>query len=192
MGFLPSIDEKYYSFAEYIAFEEQSEEKHDFYHGEIFAMAGGSKAHNNIVLNIGSFIKGNKKTGCDIFIDGMKVQIEKEQFYVYPDIIYTCEESLNSNDLAVQKPSLILEVLSDSTALYDKEVKLKYYKRIKSLQYYLMVSQKEINVEIYSRTANERIWSYQTFESREDIIELQNLGFSLPLKEIYDGISFEK
>ena len=83
-------------------------------------------------------------------------------------------------------------MLSDSTALYDKEVKLKYYKRLASLNYYVLVSQKEIMVEVYSRIEDSQIWKYQTFETLQDIIEFERLGFELPVAVIYDGIVFEE
>ncbi len=187
---IPKGDRKY-TFAEYMAMEETSVDKHDFYHGEIFAMAGGTKVHNNIILNIGICLKANKKNGCDVFIDGMKLEIEKDEFYVYPDLIYSCNEDLKNEDLVVKKPSIIFEVLSDSTALYDKEVKLKYYKRLASINYYVLVSQKEIMVEVYSRIEDSQIWKYQTFETLQDIIEFERLGFELPAGVIYDAITFE-
>ncbi len=187
---IPKGDRKY-SFAEYMAMEETSVEKHDFYHGEIFAMAGSTKNHNNIILNIGVSLRTNKKTGCDVFIDGMKLEIEENEFYVYPDLIYTCDADLKGNDLFVKKPSIIFEVISDSTALYDKEVKLKYYKKIESLNYYVLVAQKEIMVEVYSRINDSQIWQYQTFENLNETIEFERLGFVLPVSVIYEGIGFE-
>ena len=75
--------------------------------------------------------------------------------------------------------------------MYDKEVKLKYYKRIESLNYYVLVSQKEVGVEVYSRIDNSQIWKYQTFETINEIIEFDRLGFTLPVAIIYDGIVFE-
>ena len=88
-------------------------------------------------------------------------------------------------------PSIIFEVLSESTALYGKEVKLQYYKRIESLRYYVLVSQKEILVEVYSRIDDTKIWKYQTFESIDEVIEFDRLGFVLPIATIYDSIGFE-
>ncbi len=187
---IPKSDKKY-SFAEYMAMEETSVEKHDFYHGELFAMAGSTKNHNNIILNIAVSMRTNKKPGCDVFIDGMKLEIEENEFYVYPDLIYTCDDDLKGGDLYVKKPSIIFEVLSDSTALYDKEVKLKYYKKIDSLNYYVLVAQKEIMVEVYSRTDNNQIWQYQTFENLDETIAFERLGFELPVAVIYEGIGFE-
>lgn len=179
------------TFAEYLAMEEKSVERHDFYHGDLFAMAGGTKNHNSIVVNITVALKTNKKPGCDVYIDGMKLEIEKDEFYVYPDVIYTCQDTLKGDDLYVKNPSIIFEVISESTALYDREVKLKYYKRIQSLNYYILVSQKDIMVEVYSRIDDTQIWRYQSFESVEELIELDRHEFSLTLATIYDGIAFE-
>ena len=98
---------------------------------------------------------------------------------------------MKPGDLYIQHPSIIFEVLSDATVLYDKEVKLKYYKKIDSLQYYVLVSQKEIMVEVYSRIDNTQIWKYQTFEIISEIIEFDRLGFTLPIATIYDTVSFD-
>ncbi len=102
MDQLAQNNSKKYSFAEYIAMEATSEERHDYYHGEIFAMAGGTKTHNKIILNVGVALKQIKKNGCDIFIDGMKLELEKDEFYVYPDLIYTCNDNLNGQDVFVK------------------------------------------------------------------------------------------
>jgi len=187
---IPKGDRKY-TFAEYMAIEETSIERHDFYYGEFFAMAGATKNHNNIILNVGIFLKENKKPGCNIFIDGMKLEIEKDQFYVYPDLIYTCQDNLKGNDQFVKSPSIIFEVLSDSTALYDKEVKLQYYKRIATLNYYVLVAQKTRLVEVYSRIENSEIWTYQTFENLSEVIKFDRLEFALSLATIYDSIEFD-
>jgi Uma2 family endonuclease len=183
--------EKKYSFAEYMAMEATSENKHDYYHGEIFAMAGGTVNHNSIIVNIAAALKNSKKAGCNVFVDGMKLEIEKDEFYVYPDLIYTCNEEVKGNELFVNKPSVIFEILSDTTALYDKEVKLKYYKKITSLKYYILVAQKEIMVEVYSRIDNSQIWQYQTFENLDETIVFDRLEFTLPLAVIYEGINFD-
>jgi Uma2 family endonuclease len=190
MNFSIPSGHKKYTFAEYLAMEEQSADRHDFYHGELFTMAGGSKNHNSIIVNITVVLKSYKKPGCDVFIDGMKLEIEKNEFYVYPDLLYTCNEEMKGTDLYVKNPAIIFEVISESTALYDKEVKLKYYKRLVSLNYYVLVSQKEIMVEVYSRIEDSQIWKYQTFETVNEMIEFERLGFSLPVAAIYDSIGF--
>lgn len=188
MNTLSVKSDKKYSFNEYMTLEETSKERHDFYHGELYAMAGGTANHNSIIINVAVALKTNKKPGCNFFIDGMKLEIEKDEFYVYPDLIYTCNDNLLGTDSFVKKPSIIFEVLSESTALYDKQVKLKYYKKIESLHYYVLVSQSEIMVEVYARIDNSQIWKYQTFETLDEIIEFERLGFSVTLASIYEGI----
>ena len=181
-----------FTFSEYLTMEEKSTDRHDYYYGEVFAMAGGTKAHNNIILNLAVFLKYYKKQGCDVFINGMKLEIEKNQFYVYPDLMLTCNDNLKGNDVFVKHPSIIFEVLSDSTALYDKQVKLKYYKRIESLQYYVLIAQNEIMVEVYSRIGDTQIWQYQTYESMDETIQFPRLDFELTVANIYDGIVFDE
>ena len=188
MSYPASIGDKKYSFAEYMAMEESSVEKHDFYHGEIFAMAGGTTNHNSLIVNLAIVLKINKKPSCSVFIDGMKLEIEKNEFYVYPDLIYTCDHEIKGDDLFIKNPLIIFEVLSDSTVLYDKEVKLKYYKKIESLNYYVLVSQKEIMVEVYSRIDFSQVWTYQTFENLTETIKFDRLDFVLPISVIYEGI----
>ncbi len=188
MNTLSVKSDKKYSFNEYMKLEETSEERHDFYHGQLYAMAGGTANHNSIIINLAVALKKNKKPGCNFFIDGMKLEIEKDEFYVYPDLIYTCNDNISGDNLFVKNPSIIFEVLSESTALYDKQVKLKYYKKIESLHYYVLVSQSEIMVEVYARIDNSQIWKYQTFENLDEIIEFERLGFSISIATIYEGI----
>ncbi|MES2772706.1 MAG: Uma2 family endonuclease [Bacteroidota bacterium] len=88
-------------------------------------------------------------------------------------------------------PSIIFEVLSESTALYDAQLKLNYYKKIESLNYYVLVSQKEVKVQMYSRIDNSQVWKYQTYETQDEVILFDRLGFELPVSTIYDGIGFD-
>lgn len=183
--------DKKYTFADYMAMEEHSEERHDFYFGEVFGMSGSTKNHNNIIVNLAVALKANKKSGEGIFIKGMKLEIVKDQFYVYPDLIYTCDDDLRSDGLYVKSPFIIFEIFSEANSLYVRQEKLKYYRGIPSLQYYVLVAQKEIRVEVYSRIDDDtraedtHIWKYQAFENINKIIEFDRLGFSLPVATIY-------
>ena len=188
---IPKGDKKY-SFAEYMAMEEKSVERHDFYYGELFAMAGATAIHHQICQNINvALINKFKREGCFVSLEGVRLELVEENFYLYPDIFLTCDEQDKKNNLFKKFPSIIFEVLSESTALYDKGVKLQYYKRVESLRYYVLVSQKEIMVELYSRIDDTKIWKYQTFESIDEVIEFDRLGFVLPIATIYDAIKFD-
>ncbi len=186
-----STEGKKYTFAEYMALEETSVERHDYYHGEMFAMAGATASHHQIAQNINAtLINKFKPDGCFVSIEGVRLELVEENFYLYPDVFLTCDERDKKNNLFKKFPSIIFEVLSDSTALYDKEVKLKYYKRIESLNYYVLVSQKEVMVELYARIDDTQIWKYQTFENMDEVIEFDRLGFTVTIAAIYDGIGF--
>lgn len=188
---IPKGDKKY-TFAEYMLMEEISVEKNDFYYGEVFAMAGGTANHHQIGQNINTALNSRfKPDGSFISLEGMKLELLKENFYLYPDLFVTCDERDKKNNLFKNHPAIIFEVLSDSTALYDKEVKLKYYKRIDSLNYYVLVAQKEKMVEVYSRINDTQIWEYQTFETVNELIEFDRLDFTLPVAVIYEGINFD-
>ena len=184
--------DKKYSFAEYMAMEEKSVERHDFYHGELFAMAGATANHHQIAQNINAvLINRFKREGCFVSLEGVRLELTEENFYLYADVFLTCDERDKKNNLFKKFPSIIFEVISESTVLYDREVKLKYYKRIESLNYYVLVSQKEIGVEVYSRIDDSQIWKYQSFEAINEIVEFDRLGFTLAVAAIYDGIVFE-
>ena len=180
MGNLISDENRKYSFTEYMAMEQHSKEHHDFYFGEIFGMSGSTKNHNNIIANLAVTIKANKKSSGGIFIKGMKLEIVKDQFYVYPDLIYTSDDDLRSDEMYVKRPSIIFEIFSEANSLYVRQEKLKYYREIPSLQYYVLVDQKEIRIEVYSNIDDKEIWKYQTFETINEIIEFERLEFSLP------------
>ena len=182
-----------FTFAEYMQMEEASVERNDFYHGEIFAMAGATVRHHQICQNVNvSFVNAFKPKGCFVSLEGVRLELENEDFYVYPDIFLSCDEKDKGNNLYKKHPSIIFEVLSESTALYDKQVKLKYYKRIESLHYYVLIAQNEIMVEVYSRIGDTQIWQYQTYETMEETIQFLRLDFELSIATIYDGIVFDE
>ena len=182
-----------FTFAEYMQMEEASVERTDFYHGEIFAMAGATVRHHQICQNVNvSFVNAFKPKGCFVSLEGVRLELENEDFYVYPDIFLSCDEKDKGNNLYKKHPSIIFEVLSESTALYDKQVKLKYYKRIESLHYYVLIAQNEIMVEVYSRIGDTQIWQYQTYETMEETIQFLRLDFELSIATIYDGIVFDE
>ena len=182
-----------YTFAQYMQMEETSTERHDFYYGEVFAMAGARVPHHQICQNINaSLLQAFKPKGCFVSLEGVRLELVSENFYVYPDVFLTCDDKDKKNDLYKKHPSIIFEVLPEFTMAYDAQVKLTYHKKIESLNYYVLVSQEEIKVQVYSRIDNSQIWQYQTYEIMEEIIDFDRLGFALPVETIYDGIGFDE
>lgn len=191
-----SIEKKRYTVEEYFALEETSEIRHEYFDGEIFALAGTTLNHNRIAQNIGFSLRKSKKNHCDVFIENVKLEAIKDFYYPYPDVMLTCNQFDLKEKNKIAHPSLIVEVLSSSSGTppaekYDKTTKLKKYKAIASVQYYMLVSQYEMSVELYSRV-NDFLWHYEEFTEQNTIIYLEKLEITISLSEIYENIVFEK
>nr|WP_295931225.1 Uma2 family endonuclease [uncultured Dyadobacter sp.] len=184
------IAEQRYTVEEYFEMEEKSEIRHEFYDGEVFAMAGTTLNHNDIVDNVRSAFKGFfRPKGCRIFSENVKVKVS-DIYYPYPDVVVTCSATDIAGTYIIKHPSILVEVLSKTSATYDRGFKLRRYKSIASLQYYMLVSQNEFYVELYSRSEETDIWLYRTFENADDVIRLNAFNFEMTLRSIYENIEF--
>jgi Uma2 family endonuclease len=180
-----------YTVSEYLEMEETSEIRHEYYDGEIFAMAGTTMNHNRIVGRLRNlFERKFFPGGCDVFAENVKVEAIANLYYPYPDIVVTCHPDDISGEYIVKNPTVLVEVLSKSSATYDRGFKLRQYKQIESLDYYMLVSQNEFYVELYTRTDQRDIWTYQTFDDRTDVIPFKKLDLEIPLSAIYENIVF--
>lgn len=187
------VAEKRYTVEEYLKMEEDSEIRHEYYDGEIFAMAGTTMNHNDIVDNVRTCLKDFfRPQGCRVFAENVKVEAIKNFYYPYPDVIVTCSPDDINGTYIVRHPSILVEVLSKSSATYDRDFKLRRYKEIPSLNYYVLVSQYECYIELYTRTSQEGIWTYQSFDSPETLISFDLLGFTMPVSKVYEGIVFDE
>jgi Uma2 family endonuclease len=182
------------TFEEYMVCEELNEIRHEFYKGEVFAMAGASKVHNIIIMNFSSFWnKQIRKRGCHLYAENVKLELIKNQYYVYPDLMMTCTSFDLQAKLIVKSPSLIIEVLSPSTSQYDRTIKMNYYLKLPSLQYYLLVDSEKQFVECWERASEDGVkWTYTRYSEAAEIISLSLLDLEIPVSEVYDGVSFEE
>lgn len=191
MGYAQLIDRKM-TVEEYFELEEQSEIRHEYYDGEVYAMSGTTLNHNSIVGNVwGVFKSFFRKRGCRVFGESVKLKVS-DRYYLYPDVIVTCVPKDTSATYMVEQPSILVEVSSKTTGARDRGIKLKQYKTIPSLQYYLIVSQREYSVEVFSRVDGGDLWTYRSFESEEDVIRFDAFSFEISLKTIYDDIEFAR
>jgi Uma2 family endonuclease len=177
------------SFEEFLEFEQHSEIRYEFYNGEVFAMAGTTLVHNELVDNVKDIFKaGFRPRGCKVYSESVKLQAIKDYYYPYPDVMLTCHELDKQERYIIKNPTVIVEVLSKSTADIDKSFKWQRYKKIASLQHYILVSQYEVLVEVYSRTDQPDAWLYRSFDQLTDEIKLENIDFNLSVGAVYDGI----
>lgn len=168
----------------------------EYVDGEIFAMSGGTAEHNAILSNInGQLWTQMKGRPCWVYASGMKLRIQHQHADVgkYPDLMALCGEQAfhdGRRDLLLN-PSLIGEVLSDSTEGYDRGEKFALYRRIPSLQEYLLISQHRVLVERYNRGTHGH-WILSSFEDLADQVVLESIGCTLALAEVFDKIQFER
>lgn len=185
---------KYISEEDYLTMEEVSPVKHEYFNGEIFQMAGASENHNSIAMNISSELHQQlKKRQCKVFQNDMRLYIEKEGIYVYPDIMVVCGQTELKKYKSLENllnPILIIEVLSDSTADFDKGRKFEHYRTIESFKEYLLVSQKTKQIMRYTKQ-NDGSWNLMDFIGDSTEIELSSIECSLNTSEIYDKVEFD-
>jgi Uma2 family endonuclease len=179
------------SFDEWLEGERASlEGRSEYVAGEVFAMTGASVEHNAIVANIvrelGIQMKGRP---CHVYANDLKVRIRTADAGKYPDLIALCgeHEFQDGGRDVLLNPSLICEVLSDSTEAYDRGNKFAIYRQIPSLREYLLVSQHRVLVELYSRGDDGR-WTLFDYSALTDSVPLASVGCTLALAEIYDKV----
>ena len=170
---------------EYLAFEEKSKVKHEFMDGEIFSMAGATRGHNLANTNISTELNLQlRETDCEVYANDFRVKI-RAGHYVYPDVAVACGEiEVEDGEMTLINPIVVFEVLSKSTEKRDRSDKAEDYFRLKSLQEYILVSQYRVRVEHFSRGKN-NVWTFQIYESFDDVVELKSINCRIPLKLIY-------
>lgn len=184
--------ETIYTLAEYLTFEEASDEKHEYLAGHVYAMAWGSPAHNQICFNlsacIGSRIQG---TDCRGYSSDQKIWIEAVQIGTYADVTIVCGEPsfYEHHKTLLLNPRVIIEVLSPSTETYDRGDKWSYYRQIPSLTDYLLVAQQRVQIEHYSRD-RDGSWQYLRETNPTGEIILASINCRIPLTQVYIGIEF--
>lgn len=176
---------------EYFVWEEQQLLRHEYLNGEIYAMSGGTQNHGRIASNIIFIVKGHLRgSGCQVGNFDCRVNIVETKDYVYPDVSVTCDERDRTTIQAIQYPCLIVEVLSPSTASYDRGDKFRLYRRNPSLQDYVLVDAEKIAIDLYRKNdrGNWEIFNYQV----GDNIELRSIDLSFPIESVYEDIVFEE
>ena len=190
----PAVSYKnFYTPEEYLNLEWENGVRYEYWEGELVAMAGVTLRHNEITINLTTLLKPFGKTkGCKTYSTDAKLKCKDDKYYFLPDVAFTCHPNDFNAENFIQNPTIIVEVLSDSTELYDRTQKWEQYRKIKSLRHYLLVSQKKYEVEMYSRTHEHALFYYQSFNRPEQVISFSDLGFKMALKDIYEGIAFDE
>lgn len=173
------------SLEEFLVWEERQEEKYEFYDGEVFAMTGGTLGHGELGYNMTTALRGVlRPRGCSVTMETLKVVTEERSFY--PDIVVVCREQMELKDRIAKAPTMLVEILSESTQAFDKGKKWENYQKIDSLQAYVLIDQEKVSVECYARQKDG--WLYRHWTKREEELVIESLKVRIPLTMIYESV----
>ena len=179
----------YWTTEEFLAFEADSEFKHELVNGEVYDMTGVTGEHSLIAACIiglvGSQVAGSS---CRVYTSDMMLKAAEGQ-YVYPDMSVVCGQPQYEDEsrLALLNPVLVVEVTSISSATYDRGLKRQYYQRMPSLRAYLIIDQHRVYAELYLRA--DIGWRHQDFDRLDALIPLDFINCELPLAQVYAGVT---
>ena len=177
---------------EYLARERVSEFRSQYYRGEIFAMAGGNERHSDISVNlVWRLSQRLEGSGCKVLDKDMRIKVTANGLYTYPDASVVCGGPQFEDEKrdTLLNPIVIFEVLSPSTADYDRGTKFELYRGLESLREYIVVAQEHPFIERHVRQADDS-WLLTEVRGIDQSLTIEAIGCTLPLGEIYRGITF--
>jgi Uma2 family endonuclease len=181
----------YLSPTEYLQLEEQSDFKHEYIDGEVYAIAGASDRHVTIAGNLLTAIRNHiRGSGCRVYMSDMKAKIDTANRFFYPDVMVTCDERDKSNQNYKEYPCLIIEVLSDSTEAFDRGDKFSDYQQLDSLQEYILIGTKRQKVDCFRR--NEAgFWVLQPYSLQNSAVWIQSVNLEIDFATVYEDVDFQ-
>ncbi len=178
---------------EYLALERAADYKSEYFNGEIFAMTGASRKHNLIAVNVVAALHPQlRKRPCEIYTSDMRVKVNATGLYTYPDVTVVCETPLLEDHWkdTLLNPTLLVEILSKSTAGYDRGEKFEHYRKLPSLAEYLLIAQDKHHVEHYARQPDNQ-WLLSETNDSQATIDLPSIVCRLMLADVYDKVEID-
>lgn len=173
---------KQYDVETYLALEPHAEIRHELVEGTLYDMVGSSMIHNQIALDCAYLLKNQLEKPCHVFVSDMKVRV-RDNFY-YPDVVISCEPIV-PDQYFLTSPVVIIEILSKSTEGRDRVEKSNAYRRLASLQAYILLAQDQPHAEVLRRHDQE--WTVETYSTGETIT-LNELKVNLPIDTIFTSV----
>jgi len=172
---------------DYLAWEEQQQEKHEYINAEVFAMGGARREHVVVAGNMFAILKQHlRNTPCQAYIADMKLRVEQANGFFYPDVMVSCNREDQRADQYLSHPVLVVEVLSDSTEAFDRGKKFAAYRLLPSLKEYVLIDIKARRVECFRRTADDE-WLLHISDS-EETCHFVSLDTTIALADIFEDI----
>src|ERR1035437_2680213 len=177
---------------QYLEIERKAEYKSEYFQGEMFAMAGARWTHNLLVGNAYFALRQQLgKRPCTVVSNDTRVRVNPSGLYTYPDVVVVCDEPQFADERrdTLLNPTLIVEVLSESTEAYDRGQKFELYRPLESLSEYLLVSSERVSAELFARQPDGR-WLLTAVSRLEDSLDLQSAGCRLAMADLYERVEF--
>ncbi len=189
---MPSQPKPYLTPEQYLTLERTAAYKSEYFRGEVFAMAGASPTHVLVVSNmVAALHRQLRRRPCTVYSTDLRVKVEASGLYTYPDIVVVCGDLQFDDDHqdTLLNPTLIVEVLSESTKDYDRGGKFAQYRKITSFAEYVLVAQDEYHVEHFVKQPQGG-WLLSETNRLEDTLTLSSIECILPLSDVYEKVQF--
>jgi len=183
---------QYYSPEEYLELESTSQERHEYLDGDIVLMVGGLPNHNRIILNIAAALNYLlKRQPYDVFAADQRLWIPRKRIYTYPDVMVVQGELQlqEGRKDTITNPTMIVEVVSESTEAYDRSGKFAAYRTLTTFQEYLLIDQYSLHVEQYYKT-EPRKWIFSEYDGKDAVLTLSSVAFEISFANLYAKVDF--
>ncbi|WP_243018977.1 Uma2 family endonuclease [Simplicispira sedimenti] len=172
----------------YLAWEAEQSTKHEYHDGEVFAMAGASDAHVTVAGNVYMALRNHLRgSPCSVFISDMKLRVEEDNAFFYPDIFVTCAESDRGHSHSKSAPVLVVEVLSPATSAYDRGAKFAAYRKLPTLREYALIDPERLSLDLFRREGDSKRWVLHPIEAGGQV-EWASVGLQVPLEALYEDV----
>ena len=172
----------------YLAWEAEQSTKHEYHDGEVFAMAGASDAHVTVAGNVYMALRNHLRgSPCSVFISDMKLRVEEDNAFFYPDVFVTCAESDRGQSHSKSAPVLVVEVLSPATSAYDRGAKFAAYRKLPTLREYALIDPERLSLDLFRREADSKRWVLHPIEAGGHV-EWASVGLQVPLEALYEDV----
>jgi len=189
---MPStVNRPHYTPEAYLMLERKADHKSEYVNGQIIAVAGASRRHNliagNLYREVSQQLRGRS---CEAYISDMRIKVDHTGLYTYPDVVVACGEIRFEDRDTLLNPTVIVEVLSASTEAYDRGAKFAHYRRLDSLQEYLLVAQDNVSIEHYVRQGVK--WALSEASTLDACVHFVSIDCNMALHDLYDKVHFNE
>ena len=172
----------------YLAWEAEQSTKHEYHDGEVFAMAGASDAHVTVAGNVYMALRNHLRgSPCSVFISDMKLRVEEDNAFFYPDVSITWAESDRGQSHSKSAPVLVVEVLSPATSAYDRGAKFAAYRKLPTLREYALIDPERLSLDLFRREGDSKRWVLHPIEAGGHV-EWASVGLQVPLEALYEDV----